>query len=323
MPKEVYPNLPGAGTEEEFEAASFWRWCYPRIYDNVSAYSSPKRPAFDLASIFWDHSLLLTRKPGQLPKAAPSPSITSTAAFHATRLVRMKVPTFFVERDLLSALTKTTPPEAIDWRALHLPFEAAVFIFPPNTITFPGVGSIGFLWYSRGLKGQSARAPVDIPNEMDLPGDQFYIRTVLHEAPESPAIIHQINSETDPVIDLSAMLNTDVLPGSVPFSEAERNVGGIIAALVFNLILAMDARPELLTSGSSKGKKSKRGLEFWHPNIIGRSYRIVGASTATSAGSGITHRMHWRRGHWRNQGYGTGRQQHRNVWIEPTLVAAQ
>ncbi len=133
---------------------------------------------------------------------------------------------------------------------------------------------------------------------------------------------HIIDGEANTLIDLrKALEDNDVMPGSVPFSVAERKLGGMIAGLVFNLVLAMAARPELLTQGSFSGKRSKRGSEFWQPNIIGKNYRVSG-----SDGKGVTglpHRMHWRRGHWRNQGYGVQRMQHRQVWIEPTLVAGE
>ena len=102
----------------------------------------------------------------------------AAASFHATRLTGLRVPTFFVERDLLMALSKTTPPEAIDWKALHLPFDAAVFILPPGAITIPGSGSIGFLWYSRAFEGSKVRVPIGVEHDFTLPKSQLYIRTV-------------------------------------------------------------------------------------------------------------------------------------------------
>jgi hypothetical protein len=247
----------------------------------------------------------------------------AAASFHATRLTDLRVPTFFVEQDLVMALSKTTPPEAIDWKALHLPFDAAVFILPSGAITVPGSGSIGFLWYSRAFEGDRVRVPSGVEHDFTLPKSQLYIRTVLSEKPGSPAVVHHIiDSEANTLIDLSKALEDDhIMPGSVPFSVAERKLGGMIAGLVFNLVLAMAARPELLTRGTFSGKRSKRGSEFWQPNIIGKNYHVSGSDG--KGVNGLTHRMHWRRGHWRNQGYDVQRMQHRQVWIEPTLVAGE
>jgi hypothetical protein len=321
MPKYIHPKSPEMGTEEDYETQSYWPLCYPRIYDNVSAYTSPKAMAFDLATIFMDHTTLF-RRSTQLDQDTNRTAIIGAASFHATRLTDLQVPTFFVERDLLMALSKTTPPEAIDWKALHLPFDAAAFILPAGAITVPGSGSISFLWYSRAFEGDTVSIPSGVPHKLTLPKSQMYIRTVLAEKPGSPAIVHHIiDSEANTLIDLSKSLeDNDIMPGSVPFSDAERKLGAVLAGLVFNLVLAMEARPELLTQGNPNGKRSKRGSEFWLPNIIGKSYRV--SRNGGQGVTGLTQRMHWRRGHWRNQVYGVQRSLHRQVWIEPTLVAA-
>lgn len=39
-------------------------------------------------------------------------------------------------------------------------------------------------------------------------------------------------------------------------------------------------------------------------------------------GHGSTKRTHWRRGHWRRQGFGPGLIEHRIIWIRPVLVGA-
>ncbi len=100
----------------------------------------------------------------------------AAASFHATRLIDLRVPTFFVEHDLLMALSKTTPPEAFDWKALHLPFDAAVFILPPGAITIPGSGSIGFLWYSRAFEGNRVRVPSGVQHDFTLPKSHLCFR---------------------------------------------------------------------------------------------------------------------------------------------------
>ena len=324
MPNRIAPTFAGSMNDAELEKQSYWRLCYPRIYESVSSFASPKRVAYDLATIFWDHTAFMRQKPGAPAAQQLDPAIIGSASYHATRLTRLRVPMFFVERDLLAALTKTTPPEVIDWKAMQLPFDAAAFIFPTNALSVPGVGDIEFVWYSRALKEQPLTIPSDVPHDISLPTSQFYIRTVpANGTDEAPAIIFQINNDTDPTIDLSKSLDdVGVLDASSPFSDSERKVAAIISGLVFNLILAVDARPELLTHGSTKGKRSKKGSEFWHPNIIGKAYRIAGAGGG-EGGSGITQRMHWRRGHWRSQAHGSGYTQRKNIWIEPTLVAAQ
>ncbi len=45
-----------------------------------------------------------------------------------------------------------------------------------------------------------------------------------------------------------------------------------------------------------------------------------GRETEELSAGGSKKRTHWRRGHWRNQAFGGGRQQHKLVWIMPFIV---
>lgn len=70
-------------------------------------------------------------------------------------------------------------------------------------------------------------------------------------------------------------------------------------------------------------KASDTKPELWSPRWIGKHYarkQIVGG---LPAGTHASPRMHWRRGHWRNQAVGEGRKDRRRTWIEPILVMAE
>src|SRR6266540_1226772 len=91
-------------------------------------------------------------------------------------------------------------------------------------------------------------------------------------------------------------------------------------ALVFGLLLAMDARSQLVSYGRREGKQSKKNRrEFWTPNIIGRGFK-VGRQSSGEKESHASPRLHWRRGHFRAQRHGTGLQQVKTIWLEPMLV---
>jgi len=104
--------------------------------------------------------------------------------------------------------------------------------------------------------------------------------------------------------------------------------GEIVAKLIaiaFKVLLVMAARPGLVTNGvCQREAKQKKGVfreALWQPNLVGASY----ASKVKAAHQGGTHespRIHWRRGHMRNQAYGPGRADHRIMWIEPSLIGA-
>ena len=73
--------------------------------------------------------------------------------------------------------------------------------------------------------------------------------------------------------------------------------------------------------------------EFWSPNVIGAKYKfkrevptIVDGKFVTGQRATGTHaspRLHWRRGHYRNQAFGHQRKERKTIWIEPCLIGAE
>ena len=88
---------------------------------------------------------------------------------------------------------------------------------------------------------------------------------------------------------------------------------GTASALLFSLLFAMNAREGLWEKGHFTGEKVRSGLEFWTPNILGNTNRL--RSRGSDVSSGISPRMHWRRGHMRQQPYGQVRSLRRPQWI--------
>jgi hypothetical protein len=107
----------------------------------------------------------------------------------------------------------------------------------------------------------------------------------------------------------------------VPVDANDETFTAAAVSLLFGIILVMLARPTLVERNARPIKRTKKGSEIWRPNVIGRQYRII-RERAPEYGSGISPRMHWRRGHWRNQAYGEQFGLRREIWIEPILVNA-
>lgn len=87
----------------------------------------------------------------------------------------------------------------------------------------------------------------------------------------------------------------------------------------FTILFAMAARPEYVESGRRLGTHKKSGADIWSPNIVGRKYAT---KRSDEVGTHASPKMHWRRGHFRYQPYGSGREQRKVIWIEPMLIAA-
>lgn len=80
-------------------------------------------------------------------------------------------------------------------------------------------------------------------------------------------------------------------------------------------------------SGGTPGARKRAAQQlssegFTMVRLCGAKFRQDEAQLATLVGPGGSIRTHWRRGHWRNQMHGAGRQLRRLVWIMPVLVNA-
>jgi hypothetical protein len=66
--------------------------------------------------------------------------------------------------------------------------------------------------------------------------------------------------------------------------------------------------------------RTKSGACFWTPNWIGKDYQIKTERGSSKGGTHSSPRTHWRRGHFREQPIGEGRNETKTIWIEPTLI---
>jgi hypothetical protein len=104
-----------------------------------------------------------------------------------------------------------------------------------------------------------------------------------------------------------------------PFEARQDDAEAEAARWIFNTIYAMSARPEYVEHGERVGKRKGTQSEIWTPNIIGRKYSVKTRAVAQAEPAGSV-RLHWRRGHFRQQAIGVGRSQHKTIWIEPMMV---
>ncbi len=300
----------------EINAPEMWRLCYPRVYRNVGGYHSPKRLAVDLAAIL------------QNIQNAGLPSVSSGHMFGqlgigATKLIELRVPIFFVARDLLAAIQETTPPVEVDWRTLQLPFHSAAFMLPVGGLQHETEGEVAFIWYSRWKKDESGTFPcTKAPIKTFTTGDDV----LLVRLASSSAEYQQVYSgREDPIlnlVDLSGLRRGDWMEGSFVMSASDNTLIAAAVSILFGILFVMQARPQLVERGLAIGKKTQHGVEFWSPNVIGRLYQIT-RQGPESGEVGVSPRMHWRRGHWRRQAYGPQHSLRRDQWIEPMLIAAE
>jgi hypothetical protein len=244
-----------------------WAVLYPRIYEHSGAFHSPRDLALDLMGAF-----LAEAKANHLRTSLGRPS--EHALLGASLLASLRVPTFFLSRDLLEALAQTRPPEAIAWKDMPLPFEAAAFIFPRGALKHSNSDEMSCLWYARLRKQQIYRNPFTQGFTYELDRDIFYFRGFLYESLES--VMFGFSEITHPeihAVDLSTYEPTDFGQSTKPLNGGDEQVLESAISLVLGALLVMLERPQLVTPGSFQGKHSRKGAEFWTPNIVGREYR--------------------------------------------------
>jgi hypothetical protein len=300
--------------ELERQYANDWRIVYPRIYEDTGTFHSPRELAADLLSVF-----LTAARSRELHKTLGY--LDAQALMGASLITSLRVPTFFLARNLLEALAQTRPPEAISWTEMHLPFESAAFIFPRGALRRANSDELSCLWYARMRKEQIYRNPFS-RDTYEVIEDVLCFRGFLNNSLES--LMHSYGASTHPeihAIDLSADGNVFRGESTAPLNREDQEVLESGISLVLNTLLVMLERPQMVANGAFRGKRSRKGAEFWTPNIVGKEYRATSAHLASSE-PGTHPRLHWRRGHWRNQPYGPARHERKYLWIEPTLVGA-
>lgn len=202
-----------------------------------------------------------------------------------------KLPSFFIDKEFYKAMFNTDIKQGIDYYNLPLPFPAQV-LYLPNDIEDE------YKFYEENTKEPVqviAISRFNTYNSVQYIYFQLTDKYMRFIAKDAGTINEYVNT-----YDVSR-----------PFHFA------------INLLLAKNARPNLYNMGtkiSSGKKKSIRSL--WTPNFIGKGYKIKEENTQAKLFKG-THsspRLHWRRGHFRNQRFGQELKEQKIIWIEPTLV---
>lgn len=285
-----------------------WNRCYPRMYKHTDQYGSPKVAAAAIASSLWF-----------VERGVRSP-ISLNVCMGAQMLWEYDTPHLFVSKDLLNAVALTEPPTDLRWDSISLPYDAAILMLPKNWLKRPAGGYCDFIAYARIRPGtllELAGEPIITSK------DTFMVFTMGNEPPK---MIMQltINSEDTPYVstkELSIPTIESISVFDAPLTADEDEFIANCMGLTFRLLLALESRPALLSTGQRVGishKKSRGSIELWTPNIIGLNYRYQ-KKEGKGEDSGQK-RMHWRRGHYTRQVHGRGRALRKTIWIEPVLV---
>lgn len=299
-----------------------WRQVYPRSYAQIGGWHSPKDAAFVHAGCHLSAEAMKKRHTYQ-------DSAASCMSFATILCDEHEMPTFFVSRTLLEAVEMSDPPSDLPFSEIKMPFSGLTFVLPIGTgVISPSGEEVSFISIGRLERGRSflpaprstSAAPCNIlfiGFGASAPSPVWACS--LSDIDGSAAIGKlRVSTQMDPEPCIKAQDNSTL----VSMDDAENEFCRRVNWMAVGILLAMTARPELIERGRLLKKARGNRRELWSPNVIGRGFRAAGREAREDA-AGISPRMHWRRGHFRNQACGKGRTERRVAWIEPCLIAAE
>jgi hypothetical protein len=299
-----------------------WAKSYPRRYDNLGSFHSPKLAALGAAD-------------------AAAKAIHAGLGDHAVRsefmvsaqCAKHGYPTFFVTSAMLKACSLTNLPPDMNWTEIQMPFPGMTFIFERGAIVHPEDKlDVPYLALARTKAGEKLVHPYPgTPTGTMGIGGMAMMTTQVSPTQvfHMDFTISELSSPLIKDVDRAAVTDYEVIQMEhlMKISPEGKEFNKWLMLLGIKLILLMNSRPELVSNGTLlRSIKPKRPgepkVEYWSPNVIGRHYRSAeepdkGNGTGESGGR---KRMHWRRGHFTQQPYGPNHSLRKTLWREPVLV---
>ena len=222
-------------------------------------------------------------------------------------LVKYMVPTYWVGRDLLLAVSKTDPPESTTPSDIKWANEAMLFLLPDGALK---MNNLNYKWIAI--------------SRSNVPGRGLCVNIITQT--ECGATITGSFGNNDDLSSIKEVISdytqNDTREREVVFSIEDRlDFNNRVLRITFNLIMLMTERPDIVECTESSSVVMKKGVvkgRVYNPKWIGRKYVL-----SKNDHKGGTHNspiLHWRRGHWKNQPWGPLRSKRKHIWIEPTVV---
>lgn len=307
-----------------------WKRCCPRRYIPPNGYANPMT-----FSYFMMMSAIALSK-----GMVANDKMAGTIMMVSELSINHNVPTFFVNEDFARAVSLTNPPEDYTLGEIKWPMPAITFVLPPQFMK----EYAGYECHLITIANAPAGSYPSKPFSEELPLTGSWDNDVQRIGGHYLALVDGVEVDFTSTYKGSSKISEACSEKPVDTSETWRGVEKMMGlppadpqrdsyflsravSLSIKLLLAMSARPNLIEHGAldrpAKMKKGKERDALWTPNTIGRGYRIVNERVPKEHQGG-TVRMHWRRGHFRNQAYGLREApSYKVIWIDPVLVNAE
>lgn len=249
-----------------------------------------------------------------------------TAQAIAYRLINHRVPVYCIAEDFIRAVAATELPHDFILADLHWPLPAMVIGLPVRFMReYLGtetcyVYATEFDAGDHGCRFLPGTPVITTPKAKIA----FWWYACVEGRLESFVSSFWKEDRVDEIIQKYSY--TDYTHADAPKIQEDKERCDRLSALMLKLLVVLNTRPGLVEPSTrlrdARIRKGRARCELWSPNIIGRTYRVLREGTVP-IGTHASPRLHWRRGHLRNQAHGPGRTLHKLAWIEPTLVGMQ
>lgn len=285
-----------------------------------------------------------------------------TGFVNALIQMEYRVPTYFVRSEFAQAVAQTEPPEDFKFSEIHWPLPAMLFVLPTDFVLRYFGFNCPFISVTKSMTGlfpallrniPKMEVPIEayepIQNQVDrfnmvypvygtdhLPVDytgSYPLALNVNEMPNArfEDATYMEEASLDRVFGTSGGWSARNAPDTPAEGEQEKVFTSKIQSFAVKLMLVLNACHDVIKLGGVarpekvKGRAKRVLEELWHPNLLGWDYKAQRVSPATGEhGTHASPRMHWRRGHMRNQPFGpkpwTEASPKRITWIEPVLI---
>jgi hypothetical protein len=166
----------------------------------------------------------------------------------ATTLMNCGVAMAWLSPSIVEAILHTRPPANLDWTTMALPHAAMVLMLPRGTIVHPTEGDVRFIAYNR-------------VGYVDPDGHVERVFSYVPYTRQYPALIQL----TDPIVPFATIATLG--------PAKDRGIQRAVCHLLFNALLIMVSRPELLKESRLISElPEERGS--WSCSMLGEHYQI-------------------------------------------------
>ena len=292
----------------------------PRAYRTEEGYLGSRAVAYRLVALRAALSSAESRASNDLSVAISGAS--------SGEIIKSGVQPWWVGEELAEALMKTSPPAGITLRDVPLPYPAFLLLLPRGSLISPSGAPVQMLLVSR--MSHADALPYGLRTEGELKEHGALAISCFEETGSMNMHSHyswrSLNKslgEWEASTQEPLTIHGDhavALPDDEKFS-------GDFVRLVLNACFIISEHAEMVEGPKVlKRIKARTGsgkIDLWSARWVGRSFRRPLPISGTEMGSHAPPRLHWRRGHWRDQRHGEGLHLRKRLWIQPTIVNAE